>query len=208
VAIAKPATASTPASNRFLIRVPPELLLCFPTSQAGQGSCTKVLQTACGSDLGRPSRMDTDSGPPRMFLNQTNTCLLRVTSGGRGSDRGPVYPDSGRGAAMDGNARTKARGRGSENDLSRPRPRHPGPRATPGSARPELLPWRLVHILQQGAASPRRRQAAVRRAWRVSRCNLAAERFKHPQIGTPEQALFPGPVGREGQGRRRVQIAL
>ena len=65
----------------------------------------------------------------------------------------------------------------------------------------ELLPRRLVPVLQYGAAVARSRQGGVRQVQRLAGRDLAADRPEQPQVGAPEQAHLPDPVGRQGQGR-------
>src|ERR1700745_3355032 len=70
VAIAKPATASTPASNRVLIRVSPRVIALL-SNVPRRARFPREIHPNGGRLRLRP-RMDADSSPPRMFLNQTN----------------------------------------------------------------------------------------------------------------------------------------
>jgi hypothetical protein len=57
----------------------------------------------------------------------------------------------------------------------------------------------LVPVLQHGAAGARSRQAGIRQLRRLPGRDLAADRPEQPQVGAPEQAQLPDPLGREGQ---------
>src|SRR5215475_9553656 len=76
-----------------------------------------------------------------------------------------------------------------------------------GAADHQLLPRRMVPLLQHGAAGSRGGKARVREAWRVARRDLAADAAGRPQVGTLEQADLPDSVGHRGEGGCGLQPA-
>ena len=122
-------------------------------------------------------------------------------------DRGHAPRDRRAEGQRCGRARQEGRGQGAglHPQGSRGQGRFLAGPAGEGTADRQLLPRRLVPLLQHGAAGAPGGTSGIREARGQPGGHLAADGAEQPQIDPRQQAHLPDPVGHQGRGRRGLR---